>query len=93
MSHDLRALRDVAIQALAGPADPCNARGVIDMALETLRSELFMLALAVDTVGPNGLEMYKQVLHSMSERTQALAIFSSNYLAIEFAPLKQGGGS
>lgn len=86
------ALRDATIQALAGDADPCDARGVLRQALRQLSSDLFMIDAAAGereeaASGPIDPMLVHTALASVRGRVEALCAFAESCLDVNFWPL------
>jgi hypothetical protein len=94
------ALRDATIQALAGDADPNDARGVLRGALEQLSAELFMLGAAAGDeaaakAAPIDPRLVYRALASARGRVEALCTFAEACLDVNFQALdeEQSGGA
>jgi hypothetical protein len=77
--------RDTLIRALAGNADPCNARGVLSQALEALRVDVWAAATAYEAMGVGaGSSCFAALLLNISERAKALEEFCDEHLSVDF---------
>ncbi len=87
------ALRDATIQALAGDADPVDARGVLRGALEQLSADLFMLGAAAGDeaaakAAPIDPRLVHRALASVRGRVEALCTFAESCLDVNYWPLE-----
>jgi hypothetical protein len=77
--------RDTLIRALAGGADPCDARGVLSQALEALHVELWSAAVVYQAGGIGaGSAHFTALLLNLSERAKALEDFCDEHLDVNF---------
>jgi hypothetical protein len=82
--------RDLIIKALAGNADPCDARGVLSQALEQLKTEIWCASTAYEAMGVGSSPAFAAQMLNLVSRAEALEAFCDSYLDVNFTTTTDG---